>query len=246
MRTFVDGERLLQSRNLRCLLFIGAIYSCCGQSVSADDYTTLTAPPPPAAKAEAPRPSTAASQPGAQAPPSPAFFPIPTAGAKPADQLQVEAALGARDLSRDYLRFSAMFPAWVSPRPTFADFLYREYETRRRSGIALAGIVAPIIAGMTVLGSMLLYNHGKEDGGGFCNNTWDDDPYNDCEGDNGELSGIIIISSLGSIATIATFTPGIVKAAKYNKRMRRIAPLVPGAGLSVSLGVVGWVLGGRF
>ena len=183
-------------------------------------------------------------QPGVQAPSTLARLPFPPGAQKPAEQLQVEAALGARDLSRDYQRYATIFRPGSGPNPSFAEFLYRDYAARRRSGVVLAGIVAPILAGFTVMGTMLLYSHGKNDGGGFCNhptstvdtynyydnyynyNDYDDDR-TDCEGDYGEVTGMIIISSLGSLATIAVFTPGIIKVGRYNKRVRRLSPLVP-------------------
>ncbi len=202
----------------------------------AEDYTVLT-PPPPQAQASVSSGAPPA-QPGVRAP-TPVPPPFLPPGVKPPEQLQVEAALGARDLSRDFQRYSLMFPPGPGPRVGFAEYLYRGYEDRRLSGIMLAGVTAPILAGLTLMGTMFLYRHGKRDGGGFC--TWDEEDsyydeysyYNEtnrgCEGDDGEIIGIIIISTFGSMAVIATLIPGIVKVAKYNKRMRRLSPLVPKA-----------------
>ena len=203
------------------------------QSVQAQDYTVLPPPlqpPPPTAAPPAPPP--APMQPMVQAP-TPIPQPFHPPGIKTQEQLQVEAAMGGRDMTRDYQRYAAMFPPGPGPHIGFAEYLYRGYEARRRSGIMLAGVTAPILAGMTIMGSMLLYRHGVNDGGGFC--SWSDNSryydgyyYNDyCDEDDGEIIGIIMISTFGSIAVIATLIPGIVKTARYNKRMRRIEPLVP-------------------
>jgi hypothetical protein len=164
-----------------------------------------------------------------------------------AELQQVEAAMG-RPMTRDYKRFSMIFMNNEN-RPTFARYLYDGYARRRRSGVILAGVVAPILAGFTVIGVMGLYSHGKRDGGGFCNDVdsnadnrndtyysdenddyyrYEDDEYDhdDCDEDLGELLGIMLISALGGSATIAVLIPGIVKMAKYSKRLNRLSPLV--------------------
>jgi hypothetical protein len=206
--------------SINCLsvtLFI-LVQGFVGCPASAQEYTVLSPPVSLQAETQVAPPKTIQSE----------TLSAPANGAqKPVEQQQVEAAMGVRDMSRDYQRYAAIFQNAPTGGTTFAGFLNDEYMARRKSGIVLAGVVAPILAGLTVMGSMLLYSHGKEDGGGFCSKTADSDPLNDCEGDRGELSGIIIISSLGGIATIAVFTPGIIKFAKYNKRARRIKPLVP-------------------
>jgi len=162
----------------------------------------------------------------AVAPSSPQLL-YPATPAAPAiksrDQLQVEAALG-RDLSRQYHRFTAMFP---SAEYTFAEYLHDEYSGRRRRGIMLAGVTAPILASLTVFGSVSLYLHAKEDGYGYCNELHYPDEQNFCDReDTGEIVGIVLISSFGGIATTAVFVPGIVNIARYNKRVRRLSPLV--------------------
>ena len=66
------------------------------------------------------------------------------------------------------------------------------------------------------------------DGNGYCplGGDGDIDTTNDCTEDDGEIIGMILVASLGGMATVAMFTPGIIKLAKYNKRVRRLEPIV--------------------
>lgn len=169
-------------------------------------------------------------------PPPPPPDPVPPPGTvtpgpnqpKSPDQMQVEAAMG-RPLDREYNAFEATTQYQGAQPSPFASYLYDSYESKRTSGVIMAGVLAPIFASMTVGGTLLLYRHGVTDNGGFCNHiTRDDDgEYNrDCRGDRGELSGMIMISTLGTVLTLAMLIPGAVKAARYSKRLRRLDPLV--------------------
>jgi hypothetical protein len=145
---------------------------------------------------------------------------------KPLELQQVEAALG-RDMGRDFNRYLLMFQYNQYKQTTFASFLAGEYANKRRSGLIMAAIVSPALAGLTTMGCLSLYYAAKKDGGGYCNDPPDENGFDTCDEDAGELVGIILISSLGGITTLAVFIPGISKYAKYNKRLRRLKPLLP-------------------
>ncbi len=106
--------------------------------------------------------------------------------------------------------------------------LVHRYESKRIAGIVLAGVVAPMIAGFTAFGAHGIYRHGLDDGG-FCNHVtydeWDDEYGTDCEGDRGEVAGIVLLSTIGGIAGLAVLIPGIVMIAKSGTRLRHIRNL---------------------
>ena len=212
-----------------------------------------------------PEPETSPPAPQASQPGTSTASPTTSANAstvKPTEQSQAEAALGARNLSREYARFEVTQSTEQPGHSTFAEHLSTNYASRLRSGVILATVPPTIFAALTIWGVLKLYAHGKADGGGFCNHRdsyevttssyGDDDYYYDdyytetvydeptCEGDEGEVAGIVLISTFGGVGFLATLIPGIVKIAKYSKRTRRLEPLVatnPSSPVSFSLDV---------
>ena len=111
------------------------------------------------------------------------------------------------------------------PAPNSAD-LRDTYESRRMSGIVMSGILAPVFGGFTAMGTFLLYRHGREDGGGFCTvmtRDSDGDYRRTCEGDRGEVSGIVIVSTVGGILTLAMLVSGVVKLSRSSRQLRRLS-----------------------
>ena len=104
--------------------------------------------------------------------------------------------------------------------------LHDTYESKRIAGIVTAGILAPVFAGFTAMGTYLLYRHARDDGGGFCTHITrdsDNDYQRTCEGDRGELAGIIIVSTAGGILTLAMLISGVVKISRSSRRLRRLS-----------------------
>ncbi|MBN2343478.1 MAG: hypothetical protein JXX29_04760 [Deltaproteobacteria bacterium] len=159
--------------------------------------------------------------------PSPPLLPMPVQ--KPTAQHQVEAVMG-RNMDREYQRYAAVAQYAPELDAGFADFLYDEYTAKRNSGIVLAGVATPLVLSFTALGVVGLYRAGARDEGGFCNHEYYDEfteQYEtDCKGDYGEVTGIILISTVGGLTAAALFLPGLIKILKYNKRIRRLEPLV--------------------
>ncbi|MBN2715896.1 MAG: hypothetical protein JXX14_08570 [Deltaproteobacteria bacterium] len=165
-------------------------------------------------------------------PPPPGVAPVaPSASdnsSAPAELLQVEAVVGG-NLSREWKRYQALSEYRPDYGTGFANFLYDEYSRRRTSGILMAGVGAPLIAGFTAMGIVALYRRGL-DNGGFCNHREYDEQtggYEEtCEGDYGPMAGILLLSMVGGAATMGLFIPGLIKSSRYNKRLRRLAVLV--------------------
>jgi hypothetical protein len=161
----------------------------------------------------------------------------PVVQEKSAELIQVEAAMG-RNMGREYTVYMSM----TQPNPNrpfgFAGYLQDKYESRRMAGIILAAIVAPIIASITIAGTVQLYRHALRDGGGFCNHVYYDDVEDeydtDCEGDRGEVSGMILISTIGGLATLGVLIPGLARISRYNRRLRRIQHLTARADTKAS------------
>ncbi len=113
--------------------------------------------------------------------------------------------------------------ARVRERDIANESLQIHYRSKQVTGIVLAGAVAPLFAGLTVLGTLQIYRHG-EDNGGFCNHVYHDDFHDEydtnCEGDRGEVAGIVLVASFGAAATLGVLIPGIVMAVKYSSRLR--------------------------
>ena len=111
------------------------------------------------------------------------------------------------------------------PVPRAVD-LRGAYESNRITGIVMAGILAPVFGGITAMGTTLLYRHGREDNGGFCTviaRESDGDYRRTCEGDRGELAGIILVSSVGGILTLAMLVSGVIKLSRSSRRLRRLS-----------------------
>jgi hypothetical protein len=171
---------------------------------------------------------------GAETAPAPGTAPLVTAPppavvpTKPLELQEVEAVFGG-NLSRQYQRYEAILSYNPSFTLSFAQYLHDQFASGRRAGLIMAGVVAPILALFTVFGNLWLYSRGHDDGG-FCNHTTYDAAANrycrDCEGDRGEIAGMVLISIAGTAAFLGLFIPGIIKFAKNNKRLRRISPLV--------------------
>lgn len=109
-------------------------------------------------------------------------------------------------------------------RDIASESLLIHYRSKQVTGIVLAGAVAPLFAGLTVLGTLQIYRHGIEDDGGFCNHVYYDefrDEYDtNCEGDRGEVAGMVLVASFGTATTLGVLIPGIVMAVKYSSRLR--------------------------
>ncbi len=116
--------------------------------------------------------------------------------------------------------------------PGYTTRMYHMYSAKRTVGIIMAGVLAPMFAGVTVGGNLLIYRHGREDHGGFCNHvTRNDfgDYRRDCEGDGGELAGMILLSTFGTALTLSMLIPGTVQIGRYGGRIRRLGPMAEGA-----------------
>ena len=112
------------------------------------------------------------------------------------------------------------------PPERSANDLYDAYESKRMVGIVTAGILAPVFAGVTTMGTYLLYRNGRDDGGGFCTHITrdsDGDYRRTCKGDRGELAGIIIVSTAGGILTLAMLISGVVRISRSSRRLRRLS-----------------------
>ena len=77
-----------------------------------------------------------------------------------------------------------------------------------------------------VAGILLLYQHAKADGDGYCSLGGGIDEEDDCDEDDGEIIGIILVATFGGIATLAMFFPGLAKLIKYHRRIRNLEPIV--------------------
>ncbi len=207
--------------------FIMAGIGLVSASPALADQPVQPTPPPTGQPAPAP------AQPAPQ-PVQPQTHPVPGPVPPPAQQkspelTHVEGVMG-RPLEREYSRYLAMNPQPQDER--FAAYLYDTYESKRLSGILMAGVFAPIFASATVSGTLLLYLRGRDDNGGFCNHvTRDDGEYQrDCQGDRGELAGMIVISTFGGILTLAMLIPGALRSARYGRRLRRLEHLAGAPG----------------
>ena len=183
------------------------------EDVTPTDMTGPAGPPPPAEAAPAKAPPPARKE---------------TPEYSDDDELRrVEAVMG-RSMKREYTVYSAMAVSGGTD-DGFAEYLRNKYIAKRMGGIIMAAVVAPVIASLTVVGTVQLYRHG-EDNGGFCNHVVYDeigDEYDtDCEGDRGELSGMVLLSTIGGLATLGVFIPGMTRVARYTRRINRLTPLV--------------------
>ncbi len=115
----------------------------------------------------------------------------------------------------------------VNELPATHDVDMRDaYESKRMAGIVMAGILAPVFGGITTMGTVLIYRKGLNDDGGFCTvmaRERDDDYRRTCEGDRGEIAGIILVSSFGGILTLAMLVSGVVKLGRSSRGLRRLA-----------------------
>ena len=104
----------------------------------------------------------------------------------------------------------------------------RSVDRDDHSGVIMAAVVAPIIMGIGVAGTLLIWRHGCADDGGFCNHyTYDGHFERDCQGDRGEVAGMISVGVIAGGLALAMLTAGLVKHNRYKRRQRRFALGLP-------------------